>query len=51
MAALTLPVAIVAGAVTILVTLGMLYVTYIGWRQDRHSPHGGDLPTTQEFEE
>lgn len=51
MVALTIPVAILAGAVTVIVTLGMLYVTYLGWKQDRHSPGGGDLPTPNEYDE
>lgn len=51
MVSLTIPIAILAGGVTLLVTLGMLYVTYLGWKQDRHSPYGGDLPTTDETDE
>jgi|GEM_PF-2584576 len=51
MVSLTMPVAIVAGVVAVLVTLVMLYVTYLGYVQDRHSPGGGQLPTTDETEE
>ncbi|MFB6103849.1 MAG: hypothetical protein ABEJ57_02020 [Halobacteriaceae archaeon] len=51
MVSLATPVAIVAGVVVILVTLVMLYVTYLGYEQDRHSPGGGELPTTDEAEE
>lgn len=51
MVSLTMPVAIVAGLVTIFVILGMLYVTYIGVEQDRHSPHGGEVTTTDDLEE